>query len=105
MISVAIVNFNEGEKLERCLKSISDFAQEIVVLDLGSKDNSKKVAEKYKAIFIPQKHVEYVELLRNTSIEKTSGDWVLILDPDEEITDKLKEKFKNVIREDKFDAV
>lgn len=105
MISAAIVNFNQMEKLEQCLGSISGFVKEIIILDLGSTDNSKKIAEKFEAKFIPTKFVEYVELLRNTSIEKTSGDWILVLDPDEKITEKLKEKLKYIVKQNKYDAV
>lgn len=105
MISASLVNLNQEEKLEACLKSISGFAAEIIILDLGSTDSPKKVAEKFGAKFIPQKLVPYVELLRNTSINLTKGDWILVLDPDEEITDKLKEKLKRIVVQDKYDCV
>lgn len=105
MISSSIVNFNQGNKLLNCLKSISDFSDEIIVFDLGSKDNSKKISENFGAKFISEGFAQYVELLRNKSIDIAKGDWILILDPDEELTDELKEKLKNVIYENKYDCV
>ena len=105
MISASIINFNQADKLENCLKSISGFADEILILDLGSKDNSKKIAEKFGAKFMSNEFVQYVELLRNKSVGWAKGDWVLVLDPDEEFTVKLKEKLKEIVRENKYDCI
>lgn len=105
MISATIVCLNEAEKLERCLKSIENFADELVVVDLGSSDNSLLVAKKFKAKVYHHKFVPFVELVRNYAISKASGDWILILDPDEKISDKLKASLKKVEKNGKFVAV
>lgn len=105
MISAAIVSFNEAEKLEKCLQSIKDFVDEIVVIDLGSKDDTKKVGEKFGAKIYDHKHVGFVEKVRDFSISKTSNDWILVLDPDEQIPDTLKIKLKEIINSDKYTAV
>ncbi len=105
MISVVSICFNEGEKLDRCLKSVSDFADEIIVLDLGSEDNSLEIAKKYKAKIYHHDFVNLVELVRNYSISKASLDWILILDPDETVSDNLKKKLKQIASEDKYTAV
>ena len=89
MISVVTVCFNEAEKLDKCLESVSDFADEIVVLDLGSTDNTSQIAKKHKAKIYHHDFVNYVELVRDYSISKASNDWILVLDPDEEIPEKL----------------
>lgn len=112
MISACIVNLNEAEKLEKCLKSLANFADEIIVIDLGSTDQTLKVCEKFAAIvdkckLTVYKHekVPYVELVRNFAISKANGDWVLILDPDEVLTSDLKEELKKIEKENKYDAV
>ncbi len=105
MISVCIVNFNEEKKLRRSLESITDFAKDIVVIDLGSTDNSKKVVEQFKGNFFTHQVVSYVELVRNYAVEKTSGDWILVLDPDEQVSLELKNKLKEITEQDKYMAV
>lgn len=105
MISAAIVSFNEAEKLEGCLESIKDFADEIVVVDLGSKDNTKKICEKFGAKIFHHPRVNFVEKVRDFSISKTSNEWILVLDPDEQITYNLKNKLKEVIHAKEYSAV
>ncbi len=105
MISVILTQYNEARKLERCLKSIKDFAAEIVVVDLGSTDKSLVVCEKYGAKVYKHKFVPYVEKVRNYAISKATGDWFLVLDPDEAISDELKSELKHIAFQDKFAAV
>ena len=105
MISASIVCLNEAEKLERCLKSLTGFADEIVVVDLGSKDGSQNISESFGAVVFRHKFVPYVEMVRNFAISKTKGEWILILDPDEILISNLKEKLKEIVKENKFDAV
>lgn len=105
MISVVIVNLNEAEKLEKCLKSVDGFAGEIMVLDIGSTDNSLAVCKKHGTKVLKHNFVPYVEKIRNYAISKTVGDWILVLDPDETVSDKLKEELKQVAAENKYSAV
>lgn len=105
MISAVLVCLNEEEKLERCLKSLVGFAEEMVVLDLGSTDQSIAVCKKYGAKVFVHTSVLYVEKVRNYAISKTKGDWILVLDPDEVIQDKLKDELKSIVSEDQFAAV
>lgn len=105
MISVVYVNYNEAEKLEKSFQSIKNFASEIIVLDLGSSDNTKEVCKKFNAKIFHHKKVAYVELVRNYVISKANGDWILVLDPDEEIPPQLKKKLIEVTGQDEFTAV
>lgn len=105
MISVVVVCLNEESKLSKCLKSIESFADELVVVDLGSIDDSIKIAKGFGAKVYYHKFVPYVESIRNFVISKTTGDWVLILDPDEVLTSNLKEELKQIEKENKYDAV
>lgn len=98
MISAIIVAYNEAEKLKTCLKSIASFADEIIVVDLGSTDKTRKVATEFKAKIVPHKFVSHVELIRNFAIAQCSGDWILVLDPDEQIPGTLKKFLRNFIQ-------
>ncbi|OGE64287.1 hypothetical protein A3J13_00610 [Candidatus Daviesbacteria bacterium RIFCSPLOWO2_02_FULL_36_8] len=105
MISVVYVNYNEAEKLEKSFQTIKNFAQEIVVLDLGSSDHTKEVCKKFNVKLLKHEKVEYVELVRNYAISKANGDWILVLDPDEEISLKLRSTLEDITKQDKFVAV
>lgn len=105
MISTVIVTFNEAKKLSNCLSSIRDFSDEIVVIDLGSTDHTLDLARKYQAKIFHHKRVDYVEKVRNFAISKSNGEWILILDPDETLSDKLKIKLKEVAKLKDYSAV
>lgn len=104
MISTVVICFNEAEKLPKCLESAEDFSDELVVVDLGSSDPSIEVARKFKAKIFHHQFVPFVELVRNYALSKASGEWILLLDPDERITEALKEKLKKLDKS-RFQAV
>lgn len=105
MISAVLVCFNEAKSIERCLESLSGFATEIVIVDLGSTDQSKDIYRKYGVKIFYHALVPFVEEVRNYAISKATKDWVLVLDPDEVVPEKLKLKLKQIVSEDKFTAV
>lgn len=105
MISVVVVSLNEAKKLEECFKSVQGLADEIIVMDLGSTDQTIEVAKKYQAKIFHHSRVDYVELVRNESINLAGGDWILVLDPDERVTSALAKKLKEVAQQDKYVAL
>lgn len=105
MISAVIVNYNEAKKLKKCFKSLDGFADEIVVVDLGSSDQSISVCKEFGAKVFKHELVSFVEKVRNFAISKAEGEWILVLDPDEMVSEKLKEKLKQVISEGQYQAV
>jgi (heptosyl)LPS beta-1,4-glucosyltransferase len=88
MISAIVHTYNEEKNLDRCLKSLS-FAQEIIVIDMGSTDDTLKIAKTYKAAIYQHPYTQFVEPARNFGIGKAKYDWVCILDADEEVPSKL----------------
>lgn len=88
-ISVCIITKDECSKLERCLKSIRRHIAntEIILVDTGSKDRTKKMAIKYTDKIFDYKWNSDFSEARNFSISKASNDWILILDSDEWILD------------------
>lgn len=105
MISVVVVSYNEADTLKKCLSSIKDFADEIVVIDLESSDNTQQIAKDFKAKIFTHSKVDYVEKVRNFAISKATGSWILILDPDELIGEELKRKLKEAAEERKYEAI
>lgn len=104
-ISAVLVVKNEAKNLERCLSSVKNLVDEIVVVDEESADNTLEIAKNFTEKVFVHESVGFVEPARNFSIEKATGDWVLILDADEEIEKGLFTKLKNIAEEGKADYV
>ncbi|MFC1625708.1 glycosyltransferase family 2 protein [Patescibacteria group bacterium] len=96
-LSVVINTFNEAEILPRAINSVKDIAYELVVCDMQSLDKTAQIARKLGAKVYSHKKEKYVELVRNLMTTKASGDWVLILDPDEEVSSSLAKKIKEIL--------
>jgi len=102
-ISVVINTLNEEKNLPRAIASVKNIADEIVVCDMESDDKTVEIAKSLGAKVFSHKRVGYVEPARNFAISKTVNPWVLILDADEEITDKLGQRIGSVLKEPKAD--
>jgi len=96
-ISVVVNTLNEEKNLPRALSSVKDFADEIVVVDMKSDDNTQGIARKIGAKVFEHERTGYVEPARNYAISKTTGDWILVLDADEELPTNLKKELKNLV--------
>lgn len=102
----AVINVrNEAEQLEICLKSIKDFADEIIIIDMMSSDGSREIAQKYTLNVFPYKPLKYVEPARNFGLSKATGKWILLLDPDEVITKTLKKELFDITNREDIDYV
>lgn len=97
-ISVVINTYNEEKHIERVIKSVN-FADEVLVCDMHSDDNTAVIAKKLGAKVIFHKRLSYVEPARNFAVSKSQNDWVLVLDPDEEIPPSLADKLKQIASE------
>lgn len=95
-ISVVINTLNEEKNLPRALKSVKKFASEIVVVDMNSTDDTQKIAKKYGARVFIHERMGYVEPARNFAISKAKGEWIFLLDADEEVPNTLAKKLKRV---------
>lgn len=102
-LSVVINTLNEGTLLPRVISSVKNLTDEIVIVDMESDDNTQEVARKLGAKVFAHKRLEYVEPARNFAVSKTTGDWILVLDVDEEISSTLANKIKQVIKDGNSD--
>lgn len=94
-LSAVIITFNEEEHLEKCLRSLVDVADEIVVVDSFSTDNTRSICEKYDVNFIEQSFLGYKEQ-KNFAVEKATYDHILSLDGDEALSDELIRSVQNL---------
>jgi glycosyltransferase involved in cell wall biosynthesis len=95
-ISTVINTLNEEENLPRALASVKDFADEIVVVDMHSDDQTVDIAKKSGARVFEHDRTGYVEPARNFAISKAEGDWILILDADEELSQSLSKSLRKI---------
>lgn len=103
-VSVCIACRNEADRLAACLESVQ-WADDTIVMDLSSTDDSVAVAERYGARVIRRDPVPIVELVRNEIAAAARHDWILALDPDERITPGLAAELARVTQRDDIDAV
>ncbi|EKD89957.1 MAG: glycosyl transferase family protein [uncultured bacterium] len=94
-ISVVINTLNNEKDIKRALESVK-WADEVVVCDMHSEDQTSEIVRKMGVKMVFHKRLEYVEPARNFAVSKASGDWVLIIDPDEEVQASLAEKLMQV---------
>ena len=102
-ISVFIVAKNEEKHIEKTFKSVQ-FADEIVLVDSGSTDNTLKIAEQYEAKIFHHEWLGYAKQ-KQYAMSLCSNDWVLNLDGDEEIPTDMIPAFKKIIDENTVDSV
>ncbi|MBU1000121.1 glycosyltransferase family 2 protein [Patescibacteria group bacterium] len=95
MLSVVIITKNEENRIKACLESVK-WADEIIVVDNGSGDNTLNIARQYtEKIF--EVNLQDFSSIRNLAIKKTSGDWVFFVDADERVLEPLKKEIETVI--------
>lgn len=93
-LSVVIITFNEEKNIERCLNSVKAVADEIVVIDSFSTDKTKEICNKHGVTFI-EKEWEGYSGSKNFGNDKASNNWVLSLDADEALSEKLIDSIVN----------
>jgi glycosyltransferase involved in cell wall biosynthesis len=88
-VSVVLITLNAARQLEACLASVSTFADEIVLVDSGSTDNTTEIAEQFGAKVIQQRWLGF-GAQKQFAVEQARNDWVLCLDADERVSGNLQ---------------
>jgi glycosyltransferase involved in cell wall biosynthesis len=96
-ISILLPTFNEADKIVECLESVK-WADEILVLDSYSTDNTLDIAREYGARFIQHEYINSAKQ-KNWAIPQCEHAWVLQIDADERLELALQEEIQNILRD------
>ena len=88
-LSAVIITYNEEKNIERCLQSIQEVADEIIIVDSLSTDNTEKICRKFDVKFITQSFLGFKEQ-KNFAVSQATNPYILSLDADEALSDLLK---------------
>jgi glycosyltransferase involved in cell wall biosynthesis len=94
-LSIVVITKNAADKVRNCLESVK-WADEIVVVDGGSTDETVKIAGEYTGKIINSRFNGFGEE-RNKGTKAATGDWVLQLDADEVVTDSFKKRLLRLL--------
>lgn len=103
-LSVCLIAKNESVNVERCLASVRECADEIVLVDTGSSDSTPQIAESMGAKVIHSQWTGDFSAARNLSIGAATGDWILFLDCDEELSPESLTELDRVLDTEKYEA-
>jgi len=95
-ISLCMIVKNEEDFIENAISSVLPIVDEVIVVDTGSKDNTKQLAEDLGAKVIVSKWSDDFSKSRNESIKHATGDWILVIDADESIGENDLKKLKKL---------
>jgi glycosyltransferase involved in cell wall biosynthesis len=98
VLSITIITLNEERNLRDCLESVR-FADEIIVVDSGSRDLTRSIAKEYNAQVFQVPWRGFAEQ-KNCAQEKAKGPWILNVDADERVTEALRLEIQKVLQED-----
>ena len=101
-LSVIIIAKNEADNIRRCLESVA-FADEIILLDSGSTDDTVAIARRYTSRVYETDWQGY-GVQKQRALAYATGDWVLNLDADEFVTPELKTIILSAIKKPMVDA-
>lgn len=96
-LSVTLATLNEQENIARCLESVRQLADEIVIVDGSSTDDTVKIAKKYGARVKITDNPKIFHINKNKANDLAKGEWILQLDADEVVTPELAEEIRGVV--------
>jgi glycosyltransferase involved in cell wall biosynthesis len=94
-LSVVIITFNEERNIERCLLSVQELADEILVVDSFSKDKTLEICEKYNVRLIQNPFEGHIQQ-KNFAMQQAQFDWILSLDADEALSEELSKSIAHI---------
>lgn len=102
-LSCFVIVKDEGDRLERCLKSLHGWVDQLIVLDSGSSDNSVEIAKRYTSE-VYQTDWPGFGAQRNRALSYCRYDWVLNIDADEEVSFSLRDEILAVLSKETLEA-
>ena len=99
MLSLSMIVRDEAERLAACLRSVQGFVDEMVVVDTGSSDDTVAIAEGLGATVHRIDWPGDFAPARNQALQWVSGDWVLVLDADEQLRPEAREPMRQLMEQ------
>lgn len=99
-LSLCIATYNEEDFIHYPLDSAYDLADEVIIVDGGSTDNTIKIAKSYgeKVKVISTENPAMFHINKQKAIEAAKGEWILLLDSDEALSGELKEQITTILK-------
>ena len=95
-VSVVIISKNEENNIKRCLESVK-WADEIVILDTGSIDNTLSICKEYGCSVYKLDRWEGFGKAKHQAVNNAKYDWIFSIDCDEEVSEELKQKIFSIL--------
>lgn len=96
-ISALIITLNEAKNIASVIENIN-FADEIIIVDSFSEDDTIEIAESYSNVTVYQNTFKDFTSQRNFALSKANHEWILFLDADERLTKPLKKEILNTVK-------
>ena len=96
-LSAILITFNEAHNLADCLTSLQGLADEIVIVDNGSRDGTLDIAAQFGARVVRTDDWPGFGPQKNRALDAATGEWVLSIDADERVTPALADEIRAVI--------
>jgi O-antigen biosynthesis protein len=96
-LSLCMIVKNEENFLEKCLLSVKDLVDEIIIVDTGSSDSTKEIAKKFTDKIYNFEWCDDFSAARNESLKHATKEWILVLDADEVISQEDFDRIKLLI--------
>ena len=103
-VSVLVNTLNEETNIKNCLESLT-WADEIIVVDMHSDDKTVEIARRYTKKIFYFKRMGYADPARQFALGKASHEWVLVIDADELVTKRMRDRIKDIMEKDLGDVI
>ncbi len=101
-LSLCAIALDEEVALPQCLSSVTGVVDEIVLLDTGSSDRTKEIAQSFGAKVYDYKWCNDFSAARNEALKYVEGDWVLVLDADEVLVPEIVPSLQQAINNETY---
>jgi len=98
MLSVCVLVQNHAPLIPRFLRNVEPIADEIVAVDGGSRDGSQTILRAHPKVRLYERPFDGFVPQRNFSFDKATGDWIFILDIDELVGDRIRDRLPALMR-------
>lgn len=103
-LSLCMIVKNEEDNLKRCLESVKDIVDEMIIVDTGSTDSTEQIAESFGAKIYHYPWDDSFSNARNYSMKFAVCDWILLMDGDDELEKSDSQSILELVERNEADA-